>query len=232
MVVASLSLVFACTADGSDGPATAGGDGGSGAGVGVGGSDAPIGGDANPGGDPNNVGGATNPSGGTNSAGGTTGAGASTAGGEEPPELAGTLAAHNAARATKGLTPLSWDPALSAIAATWAAKCIDNEAPAGLIDHNPGRRGDYPDSVGENIYASSGSASGPAAVESWMGEGADYDEATGNCAEGKVCGHYTQVMWSKTTKLGCALYSCAGLKYSSTVVCNYATAGNNGDKAY
>lgn len=103
----------------------------------------------------------------------------------------------------------------------------------GLIDHNVGRSSGYPEYVGENIYGTSGTATGPGAVASWMNEKPNYDYATNKCAAGKVCGHYTQVVWKNTTKLGCALSTCAGLKYKSSVVCDYAPGGNfNGEKPY
>src|SRR5262245_17028226 len=57
----------------------------------------------------------------------------------EPPELAGTTAAHNAVREAHGVAPLAWDPALAAIAQAWVEQCIDTEAPTGLVDHNADR---------------------------------------------------------------------------------------------
>jgi uncharacterized protein YkwD len=148
----------------------------------------------------------------------------------EPPELAGTLAAHNQVRRGVGVPDLQWDPALAAIAQAWAERCVDNQAPAGLIDHNPGREDNYPDSVGENIYGSTGTATGPGAVASWAAEADDYDYASNSCSA--VCGHYTQVVWRTTSKVGCALHTCAGLTYGSTVVCDYSPAGNDGSRPY
>ncbi len=130
------------------------------------------------------------------------------------------------------MAPLTWDPALAAIAQAWADACVDNKPPTGLVDHNPGRADNYPGSVGENIYGSSGTASPQGAVSSWMSEEKDYDYATGKCAPGKACGHYTQVMWAKSTKLGCGVSKCAGFKYGGTIVCNYAPAGNSGGKPF
>lgn len=149
----------------------------------------------------------------------------------EPPGLEGTTAAHNAARAQVGVGPLTWDPALAAIAAAWAAQCIDTEAPIGLIDHNPGRSNGYPTYVGENIYGAGGQASGTDAVALWVGEQVNYDHATNTCASGRVCGHYTQVVWRNTIKVGCALHDCPGLQYGSSVVCDYGPGGNIGGQS-
>ncbi len=142
----------------------------------------------------------------------------------EPAELAGTLAAHNQVRNQVGLPPLTWDPALAATARAWAMKCEDREAPAGLIDHNEGRSDGHSGYVGENIFGSSGDATGPMAVSSWAAESADYNYPSNQCTG--VCGHYTQLVWRETLRVGCALYRCASLRFSSTVVCNYAPGGN------
>ena len=152
-------------------------------------------------------------------------------GGGEPPELAGILAAHNEVRAAHGQAPLTWDPDLAAIAAAWVAQCVDVTPPTGLVDHNDGRSDTYPEYVGENIYASSGTADGPGAVASWASEEAEYNYDANTCSG--VCGHYTQIVWGSTTKVGCALGTCAGLAYSSTVVCDYAPGGNYvGERPY
>ncbi len=150
----------------------------------------------------------------------------------EPPELAGITAAHNAVRAWVGVAPLAWDGALAATAAAWAARCVDVAAPTGLIDHNPDRSSGHPFYVGENIYASTGIATASDAVSAWAGEVADYTYATNTCAAGKVCGHYTQVVWAATRAVGCALRDCPALTYRSTVVCDYGPGGNSGGRPY
>lgn len=148
----------------------------------------------------------------------------------EPPGLEGTTDAHNAIRAAKGIPPLTWDPALAEIARAWVVQCVDTMQPIGLVDHNPGRSDNYPEYVGENIYGSGGQASGTAAVQLWAAEEANYSYPANTC--NGVCGHYTQIVWRTTTKVGCALHTCAGLTYGSTVVCNYAPGGNSGGLPY
>jgi pathogenesis-related protein 1 len=129
------------------------------------------------------------------------------------------------------LAPLQWDPDLAAYAAQWAAMCVDTQAPIGLIDHNPNRTNvaGYP-YIGENIYASSGTATAQGAVQTWGAEQANYDYATNGC--NGVCGHYTQIVWRTTTHVGCALHNCAGLTYPSSIVCDYGPGGNSGGKPY
>jgi hypothetical protein len=45
-------------------------------------------------------------------------------------------------------------------------------------------------------------------VAAWSGEAADYDHAANSCAEGKQCGHYTQLVWRGTARVGCAHRVC------------------------
>ena len=163
----------------------------------------------------------------------STGTGGGTGGGSagEPAELAGITDAHNTARAAEnaGLPALTWDPALAAIAKAWGSQCKSDDG--ALIDHNAGRSNGYPTYVGENIYASSGSANGPGAVSSWISEKKNYNYAKNSCSG--VCGHYTQVVWKSTTKLGCALVNCPNLRYPSTIICDYGPGGNmSGERPY
>lgn len=155
-------------------------------------------------------------------------------GGGEPANLAGILAAHNAVRAMVQTTPalpaLTWNADLAATAAAWVAMCKDVEAPTGLVDHNGGRSTGHPYYVGENIYASSGTATGADAVQSWASEKANYNYANDTC--NGTCGHYTQLVWRDTLEVGCALGTCAGLTYPSTIVCDYGPGGNSGGKPY
>jgi pathogenesis-related protein 1 len=147
----------------------------------------------------------------------------------EPAGLVGTTAAHNQVRAAHGVAPLDWDPALAAIAQGWANQCIDTDG-NGLIDHNANRSDTYPTYVGENVYGSSGGASGTDAVALWVSEEADYDYANNTCSG--VCGHYTQVVWAATLHVGCGISSCPNLTYGSTIVCDYGPGGNDGGRPY
>jgi hypothetical protein len=149
----------------------------------------------------------------------------------EPPGLEGTVDAHNAERASHGLTALAWDPALAATAQAWAEQCVDTMAPIGLIDHNPNRSAGHSEYVGENIYGSGGAqATGVAAVAAWISEEEDYDYASNTC--NGVCGHWTQVVWATTERVGCGIHTCPGLQYCSSIVCNYGPGGNDGNRPF
>ncbi|GMU10950.1 CAP domain-containing protein [Corallococcus caeni] len=131
------------------------------------------------------------------------------------------LEAHNAARAaakptpSPALEPLTWDPAVAEVAQKWADNCV--------FEHNPNRG-----NAGENIaWSSPGYWDTKGVVKAWVDEVADYDYAKNTCKTGAQCGHYTQVVWRNTRRLGCAMQRCT--KSGSTsdfYVCNYAPPGN------
>jgi hypothetical protein len=128
------------------------------------------------------------------------------------------------------LPPLTWDPMLAATAAAWVAMCRDQDAVAGLIDHNPDRSTGFPYYVGENVFGAGG-APGPGtaqlAVSTWASEGTKYDYATNTCSSG-TCGHYTQLVWRATLALGCAVGDCPSLTFRTALVCDYGPGGNVG----
>jgi pathogenesis-related protein 1 len=141
--------------------------------------------------------------------------------------LSGITDAHNDVRAAAmpepdpALDPLCWSASVADVAQAWADNCT--------WQHNPGRG-----SLGENIFAGSGHwlASGASsAVNLWAAEADDYDYATNTCAPGKVCGHYTQIVWRSSESLGCGIKLCnTGSPFGggswTFVVCNYAPPGN------
>ena len=123
------------------------------------------------------------------------------------------LDAHNQARAQVGVKPLVWSTELAAIASIYAKKL----ASSGRFEHS-GRRG-----YGENLFMGTAGAYGPVdGVRAWVDESRDYDYSA-NHGHGKTVGHYTQVVWSGTTAVGCGQAVGHG---SMWMVCNYYPAGN------
>lgn len=79
--------------------------------------------------------------------------------------------------------------------------------------------------LGENIYWGSGSTWTPNdAVKAWADEEKYYTYATNTCASGQQCGHYTQIVWRNTRKIGCARVVCDTGDVFMT--CNYDPVGN------
>lgn len=144
------------------------------------------------------------------------------AGRKEDGVLAGITAAHNQVRAGVGQAPLAWDEAIGGFAQEWADHLAANSC---QLAHRPAATQKY----GENVYWSSGQSNAAGVVASWAAEEADYNPATNACSG--VCGHYTQIVWSATTALGCGQATCPG--GGRIWVCNYDPRGNvMGQKPY
>lgn len=123
------------------------------------------------------------------------------------------------------MLPLRWDPSLKLIAEGYAAKCIWN--------HNPEL-----EDTGENLFVGTGALDLRVALEKWFLEHLDYEYNNNSCDEDKMCGHYTQMVWADTHRVGCAFHLCnqmEGLDWErvSFLVCNYYPAGNyEGERPY
>ncbi len=137
----------------------------------------------------------------------------------------------NAARTAVGETALTWNPIAAQVALDYAMMCN--------YQHNANRNSYYvalsgTGDLGENIAAGAPTQTIANAVASWVGEEANYDHATNTCAAGDECGHYTQIVWSTTTSVGCAKVSCTTNSPFGTFgggrwdfsVCDYSPPGN------
>ncbi|PON86806.1 Cysteine-rich secretory protein, allergen V5/Tpx-1-related [Trema orientale] len=115
--------------------------------------------------------------------------------------------AHNSARAQVGVGPLSWNDTVASYARQYANQRIND---CRLV-HSGGP-------YGENLAWSSGDLSGTDAK-------AYYNYSSNSCAAGKVCGHYTQVVWRNSVRLGCAKVRCNN-NTGTFITCNYDPPGN------
>ncbi|WOG96849.1 hypothetical protein DCAR_0416187 [Daucus carota subsp. sativus] len=128
------------------------------------------------------------------------------------------LFAHNIVRAAKWEWPLTWDNELEKYAKWWADQ---RQGDCELRHSFP----EYEFKLGENIYWGSGSDWKPSdAVRAWAEEEKYYEYATNSCAEGQQCGHYTQIVWKTTRRVGCARVVCDSGDVFMT--CNYDPVGN------
>ncbi|MEX8501228.1 CAP domain-containing protein [Leptothrix ochracea] len=142
-------------------------------------------------------------------------------------QQAAMLADHNRWRAKVGVPELRWADDLAQSSAQWAAKLLKGQRCIMVHSQLPG--------LGENLYwasplmGSDGSVaiqtiSTARAVDAWGHEDANYDLATNTCQPGKVCGHYTQLVWKTTQEVGCAKHICPAS--DQVWVCQYRPAGN------
>ena len=131
------------------------------------------------------------------------------------------LAAHNAVRARAGVAPLAWDPALGQAAAAYAQQM----AFTGVFAHS--NRKARP-GTGENLWMGTrGAFSLETMVGNWASENrwfhAGLFPTVSTTGDWEQVGHYTQIVWPTTTRVGCALASTPATDY---LVCRYSPAGN------
>lgn len=141
---------------------------------------------------------------------------------------------HNAARSSVSPTAsnmlhMTWDEGLAVTARAWAARCLYEH---NIYGQDAPRMHPTFSSVGENLWIGSPPSMFDVtlAIEKWVNETREYDYRGNACT--KVCGHYTQVVWASSYKVGCAVQLCPNgirdytTKPGAIFVCNYGTAGN------
>ncbi|MBH8564826.1 secretion protein [Nostoc sp. CENA67] len=131
------------------------------------------------------------------------------------------VSAHNTYRAKHSSPNVTIDNTLNQSAQAWA----ETIAAKGDLVHSTNQN-----NVGENIYWGGDSADlGSAAVQEWYSEIQNYDY--NNPVLSDSTGHFTQLVWKGTTKVGCGAApgpaTIDGKKYDGFyVVCQYSPAGN------
>ncbi|XP_057349935.1 cysteine-rich secretory protein 2-like isoform X2 [Manis pentadactyla] len=115
---------------------------------------------------------------------------------------------------------MEWSRETTANAQRWANKCT-------LHHSNPEER-KTSTKCGENLYMSSYPTAWPDAIQSWYDEGNNFIYGVGPTSPSEVVGHYTQVVWYSSYRVGCGIAYCPNqdrLKYY--YVCQYCPAGND-----
>jgi pathogenesis-related protein 1 len=137
------------------------------------------------------------------------------------------LTAHNNWRSQVSVPRLKWSPAVADTAQIYADELKTTQACKPVHSKTAG--------LGENLFWASPLrlSDGISVVQAvtptqvtdiWGSEKADYNYTANVCAAGKVCGHYTQIVWKSTTEIGCGKAVCQD--NSQIWVCNYKPAGN------
>ena len=177
-------------------------------------------------------------------------AGSSTSGNGETGRMVGMTAAHNAVREMVKTTPMLadmvWDSEVAAYAQQWtdSLAMMHCDAPMHRSGSDLQKKG-----YGENLAAFGGfgapNSTSKQAVAGWAGEVACWTYGTisyppqimgtEKCdmtcyknMNSDGCGHYTQVVWRSSTKLGCGVSTCTTSQGAQTDIwiCNYSPAGN------
>jgi len=135
------------------------------------------------------------------------------------------LKAHNSKRVLHGARPLTWDASLAKKAQAWAVHLANKNK----MEHAPWS------GTGENLYYA-GTSSGrlatcKEAVDAWYGEVADYPfwKPPNSIFDvpGKQIGHFTQVVWKSTRKVGVGIVAIKrGFWTKTYIVARYTPPGN------
>ncbi len=132
------------------------------------------------------------------------------------------LAAHATTRAAMRQPPLTWDAGLADDALAYAREM----ARTGRFEHAVQPRG--PAVQGENLWTGTrGAYRFDEMAQHWIDERSVFvdrpvpqSSTTGRFGD---VGHYTQIIWPRTTRVGCAI--AAGVR-DEYLVCRYLPAGN------
>jgi pathogenesis-related protein 1 len=119
------------------------------------------------------------------------------------------LAGHNAVRANDGVPALVWDEKLAASAYEWSKKM----AMSRKFKHSNTR------GVGENLFMGSNAQDCNAAIRMWADEKKYFSRNSVIDRNFSLYGHYTQIVWNTTRKVGCG-------SYGNYLTCHYDPAGN------
>lgn len=128
------------------------------------------------------------------------------------------LHAHNWVRTQYNLPNLTWDDNLAGYARQYLT--TDRYDDCKLIHSNA--------TYGENMFWGKKLHWTPSdAVYYWYIEKDAFDFNTLKCAPAsKMCGHFTQLVWRDTTRVGCALQHCHVAGTGMLIACEYDPPGN------
>lgn len=149
------------------------------------------------------------------------------------------LRAHNIVRERVGVVPLKWNSKLAEMSSARVLKLANEGC---YIQHSPLKDRWYEagfEYIGENLYkVINMKPTGVDIVDAWYAEIEDYSyglvgshcvkqRCAGRASPPCTLGHFTQVMWSKSTHVGCARAECLDQpKRTFVSVCNYGEGGN------
>jgi hypothetical protein len=131
------------------------------------------------------------------------------------------IALHNQVRGAAGVGPVVWDRSLAAAADAYAARL----ASTGTWGHSsPAER----PGQGENLWMGShGAFNVDQMVGAWASEGRMFRAGAfpqvSNTGKWNDVGHYTQMIWRGSVRVGCAVRSSRAYDY---LVCRYSPGGN------
>ena len=137
------------------------------------------------------------------------------------------LAFHNKARKDVGVAPLIWSAEISRYAQDWANNLANN----GGCQLRHRSSSENTKGYGENIALGYSGYNALDSSKAWYSEIKDFQNVVLDNSNWYAAGHYTQMVWRKTAKVGIGIAKCTN--GASIIVANYDPPGNYmGEKAY
>jgi len=134
---------------------------------------------------------------------------------------------HNTVRNKLGVGSMKWDTSLASAAKAYAQKLASASTTGNLVHSGSG--------YGENLASAKGSKfTTSQMVKGWADEVKYYIKGCTypKCTTGGEVGHYTQMVWRNSVKVGCG-YALDKAKSWGYLVCRYTVHGNiPGEKVY
>jgi uncharacterized protein YkwD len=130
------------------------------------------------------------------------------------PELANVFMRHTHYRYPHCAPYLTWERALAIEAQRYASLCRRDPSNPSRFAHSGNK------ATGENLAWGTG-LTGIQAVDLWYNEKSKYDFKRPGFYSNT--GHFTQVVWKGTTRIGCGLATCGAVRL---LVCRYWRPGN------
>lgn len=142
-------------------------------------------------------------------------------------EVQELLRHHNKVRGDVGVGPVTWSKKLAIYAQEWANQLASTNC---KLKHRPDA-GKWKLEYGENLFMGTiGYYDVANAVKAWESEKQYYRGQTLNPSNWHDSGHYTQMVWKNSKRIGCGKVECND---KIIVVCNYDPPGNIlGQKPY
>ncbi|XP_019428162.1 PREDICTED: pathogenesis-related protein PR-1-like isoform X3 [Lupinus angustifolius] len=130
------------------------------------------------------------------------------------------LHAHNWVRSKYNLSSLTWDMKLENFASSYL-----------MVRYEDCKMIHSTSEYGENLFWGKKLHWKPSdAVYYWYDEYNWYDLKTLKCSPQKVCGHFTQLVWKDSIRVGCALQHCKDRSLGMLIACEYDPPGNYPDE--
>ncbi|BHF61644.1 SCP / Tpx-1 / Ag5 / PR-1 / Sc7 of extracellular domains [Sparganum proliferum] len=123
--------------------------------------------------------------------------------------------------AASNMQDMVYDEELEVLAQKWVNRC--------KFEH-PSRSEEEYRLSGQNLGATGGldgEASIRKVMKMWYDENKDYNYDRNSCKG--VCGHYTQMVWWNSNRIGCAMKTCSGIfpgMKANFIACQYVARGN------